>query len=767
MAESAARILFGDGSVRAFSWDVTSSTYKPSNSADLLTLNATGLLYQRLDDDSRWQFDAAGRLQTVTQRNGWVTSYSYIAGSSRGGAPAVSLLTEVTNQFGRTFRFTYNATDQLVSVSTPEGRVISYEYDGTTTTARLTTVTYPANTGTVTRTYLYENTTFAQLVTGIIDETGNRLASYTYDSEGRAITSGQAGGVDLYSVAYPVSTGAPTTVTDPLGTQRTYNYGTSIGKLVVTGADKLSGTGGSAVASRVQDANGFVTQETDFLGVNTTYTWDTDRRLPLTTTTAAGLPEAQTVTTQWHATHRLPLLVTEPGRSTAYTYDALGNMLTRTVTDTATSASRTSTWTYNAAGQVLTAKGPRTDIDDTAVYAYYNSSTDFIDHSIGSDPSFDAVSLLLHGDGANGAVSFIDDSRNHWTVTPNGNAQISTAQSKFGGASMSFDGAGDYITIADSPGFTLGTGDFTLEFWVRFNNVGVDQYIAGQVNSAFTNTTLSLAINRGVANKITSVIGVGSSLVIVPGAVSVTTGTWYHVALVRSGSLFSQYLNGVADGTATHVGPVNDSNEAWAIGRPGAYPLLDFNGYVDDFRLTKGVARYTANFTPPTQAFSNVVSPVTDPEAVGHTTGDLASVTNAAGHVTQFTQYDAAGRVRQMVDPKGVVTDIAYTPRGWVSEIAVTPPGGSARTTSYGYDAVGQLTGVTQPDGSSLSYSYDAAQRLVGVTDAKGNSVSYTLDNMGNRVSEEVKDPGGVLRRTIARSFDALNRLQQVTGSVQ
>ncbi|WP_341922213.1 hypothetical protein [Polaromonas sp. YR568] len=156
-----------------------------------------------------------------------------------------------------------------------------------------------------------------------------------------------------------------------------------------------------------------------------------------------------------------------------------------------------------------------------------------------------------------------------------------------------------------------------------------------------------------------------------------------------------------------------------------------------------------------------------DPHAVGQTVGDLQSITNDAGHVTQFPLYDKAGRIRQMIDPKGVVTDITYTPRGWVSTVSTTAPGSTARVTSYSYDSVGQLTGVTQPDGSTLSYSYDAAHRLVGVTDAKGNTISYTLDNVGNRIGEEVRDPGGSLQRAISRSFDALNRLQQVTGAAQ
>ena len=135
------------------------------------------------------------------------------------------------------------------------------------------------------------------------------------------------------------ATGAAT-VTDPLGTQRTYNYSTNKGKLAVTGSDKPSGTGNSSAASRVQDANGFITQETDFLGVNTMYTWDINRRLPLTTTKAAGLPEVQTTTTQWHPSFRLPVLVTETGRTTAYAYDTQGNQLSQTVTDTATSVTR-------------------------------------------------------------------------------------------------------------------------------------------------------------------------------------------------------------------------------------------------------------------------------------------------------------------------------------------------------------------------------------------------------------------------------------------
>jgi YD repeat-containing protein len=150
------------------------------------------------------------------------------------------------------------------------------------------------------------------------------------------------------------------------------------------------------------------------------------------------------------------------------------------------------------------------------------------------------------------------------------------------------------------------------------------------------------------------------------------------------------------------------------------------------------------------------------------TMGDLKQITNALGHVTRFTKYDRNGRLLQQIDANGAVTDTAYTPRGWLKEVKLTPAGSAtSQRTVYEYDAVGQMTKATLPDGTSTTYTYDAARRLTGVTDSAGNRVSYTLDAMGNRTKEEWKDPGGTLRKTITRTIDALNRVQQVVGAVQ
>ncbi|AYQ30586.1 RHS repeat protein [Polaromonas sp. SP1] len=154
------------------------------------------MLYKHLDDDSLWQFDPAGKLLTVTQRNGWITTYTYSTVSTPPAtAPTAGLLLTVSNHFGRTLGFRYNASGQLISTTSPDARVTSYGYDSTSATGRLVTVSYPGITGGVaSKTYLYENATFPQLLTGVIDEKGVRLATYAYDGQGRGISTQHAGG---------------------------------------------------------------------------------------------------------------------------------------------------------------------------------------------------------------------------------------------------------------------------------------------------------------------------------------------------------------------------------------------------------------------------------------------------------------------------------------------------------------------------------------------------------------------------------------------
>lgn len=145
--------------------------------------------------------------------------------------------------------------------------------------------------------------------------------------------------------------------------------------------------------------------------------------------------------------------------------------------------------------------------------------------------------------------------------------------------------------------------------------------------------------------------------------------------------------------------------------------------------------------------------------AGGVTAGDLKSVTNAAGHVAQYPRYNAAGQPLQEIDANGIVTTHTYDLRQRPLSRTV---GGEA--TLYEWLPSGPLRRVVSPDGSWVAYEHDDAGRLWQVHDQIGNRLTYTLDPMGQRIAEQVLDPSGVLRRSVARSFDALGRVQQIVG---
>lgn len=148
------------------------------------------------------------------------------------------------------------------------------------------------------------------------------------------------------------------------------------------------------------------------------------------------------------------------------------------------------------------------------------------------------------------------------------------------------------------------------------------------------------------------------------------------------------------------------------------------------------------------------------------TMGNLSMITNAAGHRTTLSNYDAHGHVGRIEAPNGAKTTFTYTPRGLL-ESSVLDDGSTLESTNYSYDNAGHLSKVTMPNGAWISYNYDSAQRLTGIVDNIGNTMTYTLDLRGNRLREQVNDSGGNLRRQVTRVFDTLNRVRQQTGGVQ
>lgn len=165
--------------------------------------------------------------------------------------------------------------------------------------------------------------------------------------------------------------------------------------------------------------------------------------------------------------------------------------------------------------------------------------------------------------------------------------------------------------------------------------------------------------------------------------------------------------------------------------------------------------------------------------ACPHRHGDLWKVTNALGQITEYVTYDKNGRVTRMKDANGTYTDMVYHPRGWLTDRIVyanaTGTAGAGDATMHiDYDAVGNVTKVTQPDGAFLAYAYDDAHRLTKISDNLNNAIDYCpggvgnaecLDAAGNRKVEQVRDPSGNIKRSLHRVYNQLSQLTQVLNA--
>jgi len=265
-----------------------------------------------------------------------------------------------------------------------------------------------------------------------------------------------------------------------------------------------------------------------------------------------------------------------------------------------------------------------------------------VDGSTVGDVYFPQTKLLLPFDGANGATTTSDLSDNNHSVTFAGNAQISTSLSKFGGSSCYLDGSGDYISTPSSSAFEFGTADFTIEFWARRTGAGSYPYIF-DCRPAGANAVL-ITIYLDHANSYVPHVYINNAVRITSTA-SMSVDTWYHIALVRSSGTTTLYMNG------SSVGSFSDSFSYIAAPfRLGAYSNggYGFTGYVDDFRTTKGIARYTSSFTPPTTAHLTSAGDVNKQILINSTADGVAIGTggiNQARIAKAWVNFNGSGTV--------------------------------------------------------------------------------------------------------------------------
>lgn len=214
---------------------------------------------------------------------------------------------------------------------------------------------------------------------------------------------------------------------------------------------------------------------------------------------------------------------------------------------------------------------------------------------------------LLHFDGSDTSTTFTDESGKIWTAY--GDAQLDTAQLKFGTASGLFDGTGDYIDTPDHADWQLDGGSnsnlWTVDFWVRFNgdpgtaDRGLVQQWVSTSNFwyiALNNNTLQFFVRSG-----------GATTVNIMQTFNPADATWYHIAIVKNGtSGYMHFIDGSQVGsTTTDTSTIPDFAGVLRVGRvtDSAGANAYHNGWIEELRISKGIARWTANFTPSTTAY--------------------------------------------------------------------------------------------------------------------------------------------------------------------
>ncbi|QSA96127.1 DUF6531 domain-containing protein [Methylococcus sp. EFPC2] len=412
---------------RAYRFTLSGSAWLPDGDVNARLLPQTGGGWRFIESDEGVSelYDGSGRLTAIVTAEGWAQDLAYDAQGR--------LLRVTERSTGRQLSLTYDAQNRLVGLTDPAGGVHAYGYDAG---GNLATVSHPdgdANpVNNPVRTYVYNEpaqTSGASLphaLTGIVDENGQRYATYRYDAQGRGIGTEHAG-VENYQLAYNAN--GSTSVTDPLGSVRTYHFQTVLGVVKSTGIDQPAGAGCPASGSALSyDGNGNIARRTDFNGNTHCRAYDLSRNLETARVeglapgkscpadVAAYSPAANTVerkiTTAWHPNWRLEARRAEPRKLSTWVYNGQpdptnGNALAscapsgallpdgtpiavlckrieQATTDntgalgfsaTVTGNPRIGSYTYNAQGQVLTEDGPRTDVADITTYAYYSDSS--------------------------------------------------------------------------------------------------------------------------------------------------------------------------------------------------------------------------------------------------------------------------------------------------------------------------------------------------------------------------------------------------------
>lgn len=300
-----------------------------------------------------------------------------------------------------------------------------------------------------------------------------------------------------------------------------------------------------------------------------------------------------------------------------------------------------------------------------------------------TDPYWANVVLLSHFDGPNNSVTFTDQSPSANSLSAVGDAKLATAQKRYGTASLAMDGSGDYAVVASSSNFNFGTStDFTVEAWVYVVTSGSSS------TGATWFTTKGRKYYFGLYNGYIIVGNASVNIFIGSTAFTSYRDKWTHVAHTRSGTTHRVFIDGVLMATATSSASIGETNEMYIGNDPYYGPV--YNGWIDEVRVTKGVARYTSNFTVPSSAY-----PDADPTATPTDTPTATQTPTSTPTITPT--LTATPTASPTPTPTSTTTPTATsTPAGTVNSTLFT----DSDNTASGFGG-GSLVGVQWNTNSS------------------------------------------------------------------
>jgi RHS repeat-associated protein len=680
-----------------------------------ITLAETGSTWTLTDhDDTVETYTTTGAgdealLNSIKARNGYTQTLSYNGNNQ---------LRSVTDSYGRSLNLTYS-NGLLQTVTTPDALVLTFTYTAVAGGDQLTSVSY--NTNPVTsQTYFYEAPNLPFALTGILDENGNRYATWSYDAYARGISSALGGSLNarLTTVAYNDSDDSRV-VTNAFGVPDTYTFTRLQGVPKETQISRAATpTTAAATETFSYDSNGYVASQTDWNGNQTTYVNDSHGD-PLTITEAVGSPVQRITTIVYDpAFPHLPDTITTPGVTTSYTYDGSGNPLTRTSTDTTTqnipysTHGETQVWTYTWNNSLLASvENPNLK---TTNYSYSSSGA----VTKITNPLNQATNITLNSGG--GYPETI--------VDPN---SVTTT--------LTYDARQRLTSSAVTTSLGVLTTTYTIDPASELTKVTLpdNSFLGYGYDTAHRKTQLTDAIGNYVQYTL-DLLGDKTQ-----------TNTYDNTStLKRQHSATFDALGRML----TDVG---------GVGQTTTY-TYDSNG--NALTITDPLNNKT------TQVFDglNRITTSTDP-ANGVTTISYdahdrpLTVTDPNSGQTAYT-YDGFGNAIQQVSPDSG-TAVYYYDRDDNRTKRIAATGAITQNT---YDALDRVSTTTYPSdpAENVAYTYDQGAghgfgigRLTSVSDAAG-SLSRSYDERGN-VTQEIRNIGSVGLGTYY-AYDAVSRVARI-----